>query len=202
MTNASTDQAMMQTSNAWDPRSMNGRPPARSRIVHGVPFVALAAITFAMIVDASRVVDGTRYFWLDDDQMVAMRYARNLADGYGLVWNPGERVEGYTSLGWTLMMAAVHMLPLSDATVSLAVKLVSFALACWILVLADRLLGTFVPRAGPARVGMLLTLAFCADIVFWSANGFETPLLTSVFLASLLCVMDDARRQTPRAATY
>ena len=42
----------------------------------------------------SLVLDGTRYFWLDDDQMVSRRYARNLAEGVGFVWNPGERVEG------------------------------------------------------------------------------------------------------------
>lgn len=26
--------------------------------------------------------------------MISMRYAHNLAGGYGLVWNPDERVEG------------------------------------------------------------------------------------------------------------
>jgi hypothetical protein len=37
--------------------------------------------------------------------MISMRYAANLAAGAGLVWNPGERVEGYTNFLWTLLMA-------------------------------------------------------------------------------------------------
>ena len=37
------------------------------------------------------------HWWLDDDAMIpSMRYARNLAQGTGVVWNAGERVEGYT----------------------------------------------------------------------------------------------------------
>src|SRR4051812_38733846 len=73
----------------------------------------VAALTVVSLVDASAVVDGTRYFWLDDDQMISMRYARHLANGNGLGWNPGQRVEGYTNFLWTLVMAAVHCLPLS-----------------------------------------------------------------------------------------
>jgi len=54
---------------------------------------------------------GERVFVLWDDAMISMRYARNLAEGYGLVWNPGgERVQGFTNLGLTLAMAGVHAL--------------------------------------------------------------------------------------------
>lgn len=34
-----------------------------------------------------------------DGAMIAMRYALNLAHGHGLVWNVGERAEGYGLLG-------------------------------------------------------------------------------------------------------
>src|SRR5690349_13096546 len=62
--------------------------------------LALALVTISIGATTragSIVIDGHRYYALDDDQMIAMRYARNLAGGQGLVWNPGERVEGYTS---------------------------------------------------------------------------------------------------------
>ena len=32
-----------------------------------------------------------------DDPFISFRYARNLLNGYGLVFNPGERVEGYSN---------------------------------------------------------------------------------------------------------
>jgi hypothetical protein len=40
---------------------------------------------------------GGRAFCLFDDAMVSMRYAENVVQGHGPVWNPGERVEGYTN---------------------------------------------------------------------------------------------------------
>jgi arabinofuranosyltransferase len=50
------------------------------------------------IYKTSFVAGGERYFVLFDDAMISMRYARNLAAGHGLVWNPGaEPVEGYTN---------------------------------------------------------------------------------------------------------
>src|SRR5438046_1501989 len=42
-----------------------------------------------------------------DDAFITYRYAENLARGLGLVYNPGERVEGYSNFLWTLMMAVV-----------------------------------------------------------------------------------------------
>jgi hypothetical protein len=150
----------------------------------------------------SLVLDGTRYFWLDDDQMVSMRYARNLADGVGFVWNAGERVEGYTSVGWALVMAAVHMLPLTDATFPLAVKIVAWLLGCSVIVLTDRMLRVFVPRDGLARAATLIPLALCFDLVFWSANGFETTLLTMLFVFALLRILEDSERAVARVSTF
>ena len=38
------------------------------------------------------------YVGLVDDAYISFRYSHNLAAGDGLVFNPGEYVEGYTSL--------------------------------------------------------------------------------------------------------
>src|SRR3954451_10285533 len=70
-------------------------------------FIAAMFLIYAglFIYRTSFVIDGERYFSLFDDAMISMRYAKNLANGYGLVWNPGgERVEGYTNPLWVLYM--------------------------------------------------------------------------------------------------
>ena len=93
---------------------------------------AFSAICLKGLFDASAIIDGTRYFFLDDDQMVSMRFARNLAEGHGLVWNPGERVEGYSNLGWTLVMTlvvpatmplAVHMSNMITGTATISTRI-------------------------------------------------------------------------------
>ena len=49
---------------------------------------------------------GARRFLLDD-AFISFRYARNLLEGNGLVWNPGERVEGYSNFLWVLELAGI-----------------------------------------------------------------------------------------------
>jgi len=43
---------------------------------------------------------------LVDDAFISFRYARNLVDGFGLVWNPGEQLEGYSNFLWLMLIAA------------------------------------------------------------------------------------------------
>lgn len=173
-----------------------GRPPYYWRLV------AIGLLTPLFVValfQASLVVDGTRYFWLDDDQMISMRYARNLAEGSGLVWNPGERVEGYTNFLWTLVMAGVHLLPVGDAKTAVVLKMINLALAIAVLFLSERLLRLFQPQPGLALPALLITLALCIDLLFWSVNGFETTLLTATFLSVVIRILEES--QTARAAT-
>ena len=43
-----------------------------------------------------------------DDANIFFVYAKNLAEGHGFVYNAGgERVEGYSSMLWTLILAGV-----------------------------------------------------------------------------------------------
>src|SRR5262245_65582120 len=40
-----------------------------------------------------------------DDAYISFRYGDNLVHGHGLVFNPGERVEGYSNFLWVMAMA-------------------------------------------------------------------------------------------------
>jgi arabinofuranosyltransferase len=142
-----------------------------------VALVALAWLFWKNSLLASRTIDGTRWFLLDDDMMISMRYARNLAEGHGLVWNPGERVEGYTNFLWTVVMAGVHLLPHTDATIALLVKAVNFVLTGATLWLSMRFVRLFAPRSLVVTPLLLLLLVTCGDVLLWSVWGFEVALL-------------------------
>lgn len=175
---------------------------------HAVRLAQIAAVTVITALTAfvtwraSVTIDGTRYFWLDDDQMVSLRYARHLADGLGPVWNIGERVEGYSNPLWVVIMAAVHRLPLADAHTALAVKGIAWLLALAVPVLADRLLAALDGGRPWARATLWVTLAGCADLIYWSANGFETTLLTVVFLLVAGRLLREAAGGQSRLLTY
>ena len=46
-------------------------------------------------------------WFMTDDAFIGFRYAHNLVEGHGLVFNPGEYVEGYSSFLWVLELAAL-----------------------------------------------------------------------------------------------
>ena len=46
-------------------------------------------------------------WFLCDDAFISFRYVRNLLEGHGLVFNPGEYVEGYSNFLWVLELAAI-----------------------------------------------------------------------------------------------
>src|SRR5690349_10036664 len=68
-----------------------------------------------------------------DDADITMVYAHNIANGHGYVYTPGgERVEGSTSLAWTLVCAALQLLSTSSLpifAVCIALTIVSVGAA-------------------------------------------------------------------------
>ncbi|HEX2896951.1 MAG TPA: hypothetical protein VHP63_02755, partial [candidate division Zixibacteria bacterium] len=42
--------------------------------------------------------------FLQDDAYITYRYAANFLNGDGLVYNIGERIEGFTNFGWTVYL--------------------------------------------------------------------------------------------------
>ena len=44
------------------------------------------------------------FHYIPDDTFITLRYARNVLRGKGFVFNPGERVEGYTNFLWLLIV--------------------------------------------------------------------------------------------------
>jgi arabinofuranosyltransferase len=86
----------------------------RPYILGAAVFVASLA-TFLALAHAygCTQIAGRRYWVLHDDFMISERYARNLARGRGLVFNPGEKVEGFSDplmvLGVCLPLEWMHV---------------------------------------------------------------------------------------------
>jgi hypothetical protein len=130
-----------------------------------------------------------------DDAYISYRYARNLVEGAGLVYNPGERVEGYTNLCWTLLVAAALALGREAEASAHALGLASGALLL-LAVFAYARLALPRERAFTAAAAPALVLASTA-FARWTTSGMETPLFTAAALAALAA--DAARR--PALAT-
>jgi len=163
---------------------------------------AFAAWGLLYIWRTSFVLGGERVFVLWDDAMISLRYARNLVEGNGLVWNPGESVQGISNLGVTLAMAALHALPVDPLRVSALVQLANLALLLVILVLAQRLARALAPEDECVALLAAATAALYAPLSIWSLQGSDVAPVTACVLGALVLSADAlrARRGLPFAA--
>lgn len=118
--------------------------------------------------------------YLVDDAYISFRYGRNLARGLGLVFNPGERVEGFTNLSWTLLSALFEALGVRP---SAAIPLVSLGLGALLFARVVRRArrSDDAPWAGVAAGAVL---AASGGLACYAVTGLETVCFaTLVFLA-------------------
>jgi hypothetical protein len=125
-----------------------------------------------------------------DDAFIYFRYADNLARGHGLVYNPGESVEGYTGLTWVLLLSAAA---------ALSVPLIAFSQIVGVLLGGVALVLTWrvavrVLGMRPAALLPALFLATHRSFVVWSLEGLETQLFTLLLTASLLAWLSTEQR--------
>jgi hypothetical protein len=113
-----------------------------------------------------------------DDFFITYRYAQNLAQGNGLVFNPGERVFGTTAPGLALLLAAGHLLTRIPihwlGTLSTGLALAGIALL--LLAEAEAEAGGRRPEAWIGGT-LLLTNTF-----LWACHGAEGPVVVFLLL--------------------
>jgi len=140
-----------------------------------VLLIAVISLSTLWSVGQQAEVFGRRVTWLDDDMMISLRYARNLAEGKGLVWNEGERVEGYTNFLWTLGMVPAHWVAKPES-VSFVVSAVNAILLILLITQLFRLIEIMGGSRWCATLGSL-ALATSSPVLIWAVAGGETILL-------------------------
>lgn len=117
-----------------------------------------------------------------DDAYITFRYARNIAEGVGFVYNPGERVLGTTTPLWTLLLAACYMLGGRDLPQA-ALVLGSLADAATVTLLwwLCQHLGM---RHGWAIFASILYMLW-APVISFTNGGMETPLFILLVVSAV-----------------
>ncbi len=132
------------------------------------------------------LLHGAFYFhYTSDDAYISYRYARNFADGAGLVWNRGEWVEGYTNFLWILSLAGLRKLGIDVVWGGRWLGFVLGVAGGWgTYLLATRLLDGAAGRV--AGLAAALLLAACGPWAAWSTAGLEGPLFSVLLLAAVM----------------
>ena len=137
---------------------------AWQKVVWGITTIAIAYAIY-------RVVS---LWWVCDDAFISFRYAKNLIDGYGLVFNVGERVEGYTNFLWTMVIALGMLLRMDPVPLSQTLGALSyFGTIAIVGFLSWRLFGQSSIRAAFIPIAALCLLV-CHDYHVFATSGLET----------------------------
>jgi hypothetical protein len=173
------------------------------RTIFALTLAAFLAYAALFIYRTSFVVGGERYFSLFDDAMVSMRYARNLAHGYGLVWNPGaERVEGYTNPLWVLYMALVHLLPIAPSKTSVIVQATAAILLAVNLSYVRRIALEVSGGSRAIAWGAVALTASYLPLNNWSLQGMEVSALVLLISICLWLAIGSLDTGAFRPALY
>ncbi len=153
------------------------RAPPERRLRAEVRVVVALGLVFAF---AARFAS---YSLHADDAFISFRYAENLATLGELVYNAGERVEGFSNLSYTLILAAAASLGVAPPTAATAIGVGAGALTVLgVAHGAHHHLG-----ASPTvAASMGLALALSPSFAFWAGGGLETPLFALLLLLAWL----------------
>ncbi|OLT39127.1 hypothetical protein BJF85_07555 [Saccharomonospora sp. CUA-673] len=146
----------------------------------------IAALVAATAVAA---VHQLVYRTVPDEAHVGFRYARNIADGYGAVFNPGEYVEGYTDFAWLVLLGLGRALTGGEVETIAVVLGVACVLLTVLVVYA--LTGRILRGTDPAfAVAAAAVTAGVGSLAAYGPSGLSTPLFVLLVLALVYALVN------------
>ncbi len=148
--------------------------------------VVIVTTVMIVVIVALFAVNLKVGLFLCDDAFISFRYAHHFAEGNGLVWNVGERVEGYSNFLWVVLLGLGMKLGVQPEISSIVFGILSgVLLLAALVVFAARCYG----RHSPWIWFPSLALAASPSFTAWCTGGLETmfyALLVLTATASLL----------------
>ena len=177
------------------PSESEERPAPISQGKSRFDVVALI-ITFAAVVVYVQHAWAYRALFLGnavDDAYISFRYLENLATGHGLVYNPGERVEGFSNLLWILLLYPFRLAGMDVVRTSQFLGIGFGAATIVLAVIAARRL--FEARSWISTVFVAFLPATSGYFAAWSIGGLEGNLYAFLMLAAWFFYFDESEKQ-------
>jgi hypothetical protein len=124
-----------------------------------------------------------RLRWFADDAFISLHYARNWIEGNGLVYNPGERVEGYTNFLWLALIAGLGRLGLDMPLAAIALNLLAYA---GLIVLVHHVVRRLVAEHEVVVSFAAIMTALSYPMVSFATGGLETVFCALLVVAAAL----------------
>ncbi|MBK7160343.1 MAG: tetratricopeptide repeat protein [Ignavibacteria bacterium] len=137
--------------------------------------------------------------FVQDDAFISFRYVQNFVDGYGLVFNIGERVEGYTNLLWVLLLSVFAFFKINLQSIS---QILSVLFGTLVLIMTFKVSQLIELKDETKLIKKIKTsdtdtnvnyfnlipsvmLVFTGSFIFWSISGMESTMFISFCLLGI-----------------
>lgn len=144
----------------------------------------------------------THRSFFHDDAYITLRYANHWQAGSGPVWNPNERVEGYTSFLHLAVLTPLQKIGISPEGSARIVGLCSY-LAIWITIVyySYKTESNQIHRLTKMLI-LMGTIPTAFITIAWSLGGLETPLYMLLLMsATYLFTTFEQNASTSKAIT-
>lgn len=144
--------------------------------------LGLALLCFGWLV--------ARSSFLIDDAFISFRYARNWADGVGLVYGFAAEapVEGYSNFLWVALLALAAR---ADFMLETASRVISIGAGVTLVILLHRFLARGLRLGLAATTLGTLALATFPPFTFWCTGGLETALFALLLFAGFALLVGE-----------
>ncbi len=165
-------------------RRRTPKPPDRPAAVQAdrSPSMRMALAVTALGVAALAAHAWSLRAFVVDDAFITFRYARNIAAGLGPVFNPGERVEGFSNPLLTGLLALIAPLCHGPEALPRVARALGLLAGAGTIAIVARL-----PLRGQGWSQALAALAIGASTSFalWTVGGLETVPYACLITATL-----------------
>jgi tetratricopeptide (TPR) repeat protein len=163
----------------------------------------LVALSFVLIYLSNQVK------FVQDDAYISFRFVKNFVEGKGLVFNAGERVEGFTNLLWVLILSIFYWMKMSIENISQYLSMAFGILVLFQTYKISSLVELKDENKKGKQTANTFTSAYLFNFIpvillvltgaysFWAISGMETTMFMAYVLAGIFYYIKDRNSDSP-----
>lgn len=148
--------------------------------------IILLSSGFAFIAIIAFLRSNYIYTTIVDDAYIFFRYAENIVNGYGFVWNINEQpIEGYSSFLYLVVLIFAKLLTIDSEFFSIMFGVLTSSFTLYLTFLIYQLIYHNQEESDLSKIITVVIISISPAFLYWSVTGMETSFY-SMFLVLTL----------------
>ncbi len=148
--------------------------------------IILLSSGFVFIAIIAFLRSNYMYTTIVDDAYIFFRYAENIVDGYGFVWNINEQpIEGYSSFLYLTVLIFAKLLTIDLELFSIIFGVLTSTITLYFTFLIYQLIYNNQEDSELAKIITVVIIAISPAFLYWSVTGMETSFYSMFLLLTI-----------------